>query len=494
MWRFRTLLKRDRKDKEIGDYFVMETAKFPSERWDLQAKAPLADTDLEPLEAEEAAKLLCGGDSLIGKRIKGDLILGNPDLSFNYEITFSDGQKAIIPELPSIPDRIIRKPFKHKIDIDGCILEGRFCIAGLWFKDRVNIRDTRFCGKVDFQHSTFDREIRVCECCFESQANFNDTTYFGSVSFDKSEFVERVQFYHTEYCVGASYSESHFRSNCNFACSRFRSPDAISKCLDLSGVECEESAFFSGGKFEGLIDFSDAQFRGRAEFSDAEFRYVRFMRAKFTWLGLVWEQIIGEKILFGTVIMPGSKLPKTITNDEIDKLFKRRKDAPLPEKHRQYDILKNLFQRQGDYVSADGCFYEWKQIERRDSPLGWKPQNWIVKAFHYMNWASCGYGVMPIRTLVFASFNILLFALVYSAIDPTFVSIFRSNLPALHVFLEGVGMFVQNLEFSFLAFMNFTAVDAMTTALAHTLFVVERLLGWFTLLLFVTTYTRIMLR
>jgi hypothetical protein len=203
---------------------------------------------------------------------------------------------------------------------------------------------------------------------------------------------------------------------------------------------------------------------------------------------------MGEKILFGTVVMPGSELPKAITGDEIDKLFKHRLDAPLPEKHRQYDILKTLFQRQGDYVSADGCFYEWKQIERRDSPLGWKPQNWIVKAFHYMNWASCGYGVMPIRTLIFASASILLFALLYSVIDPAFISVLRAALPSLHVFVESGRMFVQNLEFSFLAFMNFTSVDPMATTLSHTLFVVERFLGWFTLLLFVTTYTRIMLR
>jgi len=169
-------------------------------------------------------------------------------------------------------------------------------------------------------------------------------------------------------------------------------------------------------------------------------------------------------------------------------------DAPLPEKHRQYDILKAVFQRQGDYVSADGCFYEWKQIERRHSPLGWQPQNWVTKAFHYMNWLSCGYGVMPMRTLLFASFSIILFALAYLVVDLTAGLMFESQQPALSYSLRLSATFLKNLEFSFLAFMNFTAADVTVSPLAHALFVGERLLGWFTLLLFVTTYTRIMLR
>ncbi|MFQ5571711.1 MAG: pentapeptide repeat-containing protein, partial [Rhodothermales bacterium] len=443
--------------------------------------------------AEEAADTLRNGLPLVNKKIKGDLILGGEDLTSPFEFDLQDGRKIALAGLPG-QRQFAREDFRAGIEVQGCVFDGRVVLAGLGLKKDVDVVGTRFCADVDLQHSVFDQSVAFYGCSFEGKANFSDAMFWGTVHFDRTSFSAPADFFHTMFQKGAGFSRVVFHAYCSFSQSRFASSMILTPCLDFSRVVCHEAAYFLGARFDGVADFSGTQFRRLADFSDAVFRYVKLSKTQFGWMELTWEQIGRTRLLFGPIVLSGVDVTReTLTDKEFEQYFRRRADAPLPEKHRQYDILKGIFLKQGDFVSADACFYDWKQIERTESTLGWNPEHWFAKAFHYLNWASCGYGVKPIRTLFFATILILLFGLAYTVLDPsvapTFSALFsHGSVDAFFSALPG------NVERSFMAFMNFTSEDAGLGPTAHKLFLVEQLLGWFTLLLFVATYTRILLR
>lgn len=455
---------------------------------------PNMDEPLDTITAEEVITKLDRGETVVRKRIIGDLILGQNDLQNIFEFDDGGGKKVIIDGLPSPPSFVCRL-IEKEIKIEGCIVMGHLNLAGLWLKKKLIIKGTRFCSTVDLQHSIFDKGVFFGGNYLEKKSNFNDTTHLEDSVFFRTTFKGPAEFYNTEFLEGLTLTRIIFDDVCNFSHSNFHSTNIIIPCLGFEDVLCKDVAYFVSSKFEGIADFSNSQFLRNAEFTDATFRFVKFIHTKIDYLGLKWEQIENHKILFGEILFSKvSSLDPVITTKTLNKYFLSRDDATLPEKHRQYDILKAIFIKQGDHVSADGCFYEWKQVERKQSPLNLNPESWIVKLFHYLNWLSCGYGVKPLRTLLFSAIIIFIFAAIYTFLDPTVNLSF-----GLHRFLffgwhSLIAQFVHYLEFSFTTFMNIGSEITFSNRAGHSLFLIERLLGWFTLLLFVTTYTRIMLR
>jgi uncharacterized protein YjbI with pentapeptide repeats len=452
----------------------------------LHAPDPPGQNDsLQNITAEQAMAMISAGDPLIGLRVKGDVNLGQQNLEYPVEAEL-EGQKVVIAGLPGPPpfSRIALTP---DIDIRGCFFEGHVALAGLHFKGTFGATSTAFHGGLNAQHSVFDRGANFFRSSFEGKCVFSDVTFWDTVYFAHASFL-KADFFNVLFQKEGNFSEALFHDVCNFSMSRFMMSQPY-VCLDFHLSKFREATYFKDAVMDGIADFSGANFREQADFLRAAFRTVNFTNAKFGRLDLKWEQIEGGRLMFGEIVLPAFEKKPVIHEQEWTKLLKERKDADLPDKHRQYDILKAIFISQGDHVSADDCFYEWKQVERRQTQLGWNPENWMVKAFHFLNWLSCGYGVKPIRTVLFALALVLLFALAYTILDPSFVLAGGASGTThdLHLALK-------NLDFSASVFMNFDADASGLVRTARLFFVTERLLGWLTLLLFVTTYTRLMLR
>jgi len=456
---------------------------------------PSAESALDVISNVEAERLLRLGQPLQRKQIQGDLIIGQPDLQDPFEFDLDRGRKVVLAELPRPIFR--RIPSAFNIEIVGCLFEGNVILAGLWLQGRVHISSTTFLSALSCRLSQFDGSVVFHHCRFDEKVTFTDAVFKGDAHFDSSHFNSYADFYHSTYENSASFRNAVFRAQSNFSQSVFKSPHIFEPSVDFRACICHEAAFFAGVRFQKIADFRDTQFRRQADFTGATFDFVNFTNTEFLRLDIKWEQIAGEKLLFGDVVLQGidPRRPE-IDPAEFDELFARRVQPPLHEKHRQYDVLKAIFIKQGDYVSTDGSFYEWKQVERRETSLGWNPENWIVKAFHYVNWLSCGYGVKPIRTMVFALTVILVFATAYTGLD-----LLAHNHANTKVFMLLVQQsskvasdLQRNVDFSFRAFMNFGPIEDTRATLGHVLLLAERLLGWLTIFLFVTTYTRMMLR
>lgn len=483
-------LRKKKKGQQVRVQHVLGDELFD------ESPPPSNENALDALSSDEAEHLLRLGQPLRQKRIDGDIVIGQEDLKNPFEFDLAGGRKAVLAGLPRPTFR--RIPAKYRIEIEGCFITGKVIFAGLWLQDSVSISTTTFQSEVDFHFSQFDQAAVFHRCRFQARAKFADAVFKGRAHFDSTRFDDLTDFYHATFHDGVSFGNAIFQSQSNFSQSTFESHHLLQPCLDFRNCICHEAAFFAGTKCLAIADFSGAQFRRRADFLDTTFRYINLTNTEFQWLDLKWEQIANDKLLFGDVVLEGVDLSQpSIQNREFDELFKRREDAPLNDKHRQYDILKAIFEKQGDPTSADGCFYEWKQVERRKSPLGWNPEDWIVKGFHYLNWLSCGYGVKPIRALLFSLVLIVMFAVAYAAIDTSTgvhwnhaggVSLLMKNPADLSTAL------MENLGFSFRSFMNFGPIGDKRAWAVQALSLVESLLGWLTLFLFIITYTRFMLR
>ncbi len=466
---------------EIQTFFIPE----------IKEKPPQPDDGLlEKISPEEAIIILSRNIPLVNKIITGDIVLGRQDIENPFELDTEDGRKVQIEGLPGHQD-FARLPHQTRIEVKKCIFEGKVILAGMEFKQEVRFLSTRFCAEVDLQFAIFNQSLTCYGCCFQGRVSFSDSTFWDDAHFDRTHFMGPADFFNTSFQKGGSFTYAVFHDYCTYTSSKFNSSMFLYPCLDFSNAICHEAAYFMDARFDGIADFGGAQFRRKVDFTNAAFKYITLKQAQFGWLEIKWEQIGHRRLLFGTVTVQGVDVSKKhISEEEFNNSFLQRSDTLLSEKHRQYDILKGIFLKQGDFVSADQCFYDWKQMERKESLLGWNPESWIVKVFHYLNWLSCGYGVKPIRTFFFASILILLFGIVYTIMDPSFN-------PAFHLILQNnifLNSFLGNLEYSFLVFMNFTSTISQVGSIQHLLYLIERILGWITLLLFVTTYTRIMLR
>jgi len=458
---------------------------------EIKDKPPQINSNsLEDISANEAINIIKQNLPLENKRIIGDLIMGRQDLENPYEIDTENGQKIQMAGLPGMKD-FERWPFQNKIEVKKCVFEAKVVLSGMDFKKVVKFISTRFCSDIDFQLSIFNESLTIYGCSLEGSTIFSDSVFWDSVQFNRNTFNGPSDFYNTSFQKGASFAYSVFNAHCTFTNSYFKSTMLVFPCLAFTNAICYADCYFMDTRFDGIADFGGAQFRRKVDFTNASFKYINLKQVQFNWLELKWEQVGRKKLIFGSLTLKGINVEKEyLTEEEFNHLFQNRVDVDLSEKHRQYDILKGIFLKQGDFESTDKCYYDWKQIERKESDINLNPETWIVKIFHYLNWFSCGYGVKPIRTLLFASVLIFFFGLIYTILNSSFTLdlslISRDNIL--------VNSFLDNIEYSFLVFMNFTSDVSMLGPSLKLLFLIERILGWITLLLFVTTYTRIMLR
>jgi len=452
----------------------------------VESDLPEEHDELETLSADQAMFILRSEKQLYCKRVRGDVILAPSDMEPPTDITLTDGNKATPFQITSA-HHSSKNNIDHSIDIRGCIFEDKFILSGSWFEKPLTIASTRFIQHVDISKSVFMKALVFYNAHFQSSTFWGDSLFFGSAAYARSAFHGTADFYNNVYKEGVNFSNAIFDKGFNLGHCSFDSKLIFYPCLNFSGVLSLGAALFPNASFNGIANFTNARFHDRTVFDGAEIAYICFRGAQFSIINLSWEQICGGKLLFGDVNLNIDELPSSLTTFAAEKIFHDcRIDYSIVEKQRQYDILKRLFEKQGDYVSADGCFYEWKQTERRQTPLGLNPFNWIKKVFHYMNWLICGYGVLPIRALLFSIIIIVLFGLGYSLDD-----IMINHLEDVN---EVTMILMVNLKYSLLSFMNFASEIHLTSRVDSTLSVIERLLGGFTLLLFVTTYTRIMLR
>jgi uncharacterized protein YjbI with pentapeptide repeats len=264
--------------------------------------------------------------------------------------------------------------------------------------------------------------------------------------------------------------------------------------VDFDGTTFTKAANFSGTYFQGEAGFSDAQFQGEANFSRAHFAVdANFSRAKFNDADFgrarfeKYFHLANAKVytlnISDAVFSEESRIHlKDFNYNRISVRWNSIKDH-IPFNGSVYLTLTRNFRNQEQFEDQDDCYYQYRKEKQARSHKN------FPKLFDCLAWISCGYGVRPSHTILMSVAIILLFAGIFwsgNALQPD-VSLAHGQVKA-SVSLNDAFYF-SSMEFLGKSPMNLSIIEGY-----EVLTVVETLLGWLLMALFLVTLSRVMLR
>lgn len=263
----------------------------------------------------------------------------------------------------------------------------------------INFAETIFAEAVDFNGSIFDTDVDFGNSQYRKGVSFNKSQFDGDVSFHRSQFSGNASFSKSRFNKEVFFRKSQFIGNLSFNRSRFKG-DAYFRESEFDGnayyrkSQFNQDADFSQSKFNGSIaDFELAQFVGDAFFDDASFKEeLSLSRTKYEKLYIRWKSVTKSKYQW-----------KFLEN------CRRTCSLAYEKDHGEaaYLLLIENFKKLGFFEDADNCYYHYRNERRRDLPRSYKPADWVLMVFY-------GYGVRPIRPLIWAMIFFLAFGFLYA--------------------------------------------------------------------------------
>jgi len=302
-----------------------------------------------------------------------------------------------------------------------------------------------FSGDTNFRNAEFNKTT-FTEAIFNSNtdfinANFNSNTDFTDVDFNKNAKFNNVVF------IGeADFSDSTFNDYADFYNVTFDSNVKMNGCK------------FGVSKLGDGANFMDADFNGNADFERAKFGDVDFSRTDFN------KNVDFHIIDFQKMVIAWNYLEDGLTCDGLVyiKLIKNFRDREL-------------------FDDADKAYYQYRKESRKD-------ENWLSWGLSLIMDITCGYGVKPFKALIVGGLTILVFTLIY----------WRKN--GISRLKENGGDEDQNvsrwdaLYFSVVTFTTVGYGDWYPKDRYRKFVMIEGLLGWLILALFLVTLANVMIR
>lgn len=253
----------------------------------------------------------------------------------------------------------------------------------------------------------------------------------------------------------ASFASSRFSQEASFLLSRFDAA-AYFGSVDFSG-----DAVFGLAEFEGLAQLEGSRFGGGLNLVGAQLHNIKLENATFA---------------------EDSRI------DLRDAEFFRL-EAPWKtlSGHLQYDgpayiaLVKNYRELEW-FDDANDCYFQYRRTTQDKEPLGW------TKIADVAAWISCGYGVRPAYTVLLSIAAIVFFALLFVFGR----GIARADEKAISD--RGNAGLEESLYFSAMVFIAQAPVDFVPLGRYRYAVIIEGLLGWLLLALFLVSLSNIMIR
>ena len=378
------------------------------------------------------------------------------------------------------------------------------------FVDAVFVRPAIFDGaeflnNVSFEESQFQKDASFNSVRFQGDADINYTNFLYYTYFTGALFMKNALFSDVKFQGTSDFSSANFTKGANFFGSQF-GVTSFDNC-NFGGP-----AMFGLTRFSGLSSFGDALFSEEANFNLASFSgAVSFSKAHFKDLalfGLVkFEDIVSyESAVFdgelnlksariSTMLLEGPVFEKNSKINLKDADFKRLK-AHWDEikDHVVYDpgvylALIDNYRVLGWHSDEDDCYYEYRRLDQAEKGFG------LSKAIDVLAWLSCGYGVRPGYTVCLGGIaTILVFALIFWKGDGIRRSAKPLQGPVEKDSVPERAIFRNALFFSTCIFLSQGPIDFLPTGKHRYYVIVEGILGWLLLALFLVTLGRIMIR
>ncbi|MCO5381940.1 MAG: ion channel [Methanosarcina barkeri] len=316
--------------------------------------------------------------------------------------------------------------------------------------------------------STFGDFASFSGSTFGDSADFWDSTFGDFASFSYSVFGDSANFCDSAFGDSASFSEAAFGDSASFRGSTFG-----------------YFAYFTKANFSNTSSFEWGKFAGTVHFSGTQFKEVTLNGTDFEEMRVSWDA------LEDSLVFDGQTYVKLIQN------------------------FRNLEQ----FEEADAAYYQYRKIcqaEKSWIPFSKEGSKWndIMMCF------ICGYGVKPFRAFYLGGLIILLFSFIYrgspttswhngeetdSAQKPAIKTLI-SLIPKIDWPNPGISRLSDNKDsaqkvtfwdsfyFSMVTFSTIGYGDWYPKDNFRKWVMLEGLLGWITLGLFLVTLTNVMMR
>jgi hypothetical protein len=307
-----------------------------------------------------------------------------------------------------------------------------------------------FQGVFDCSATNFSRNVNFFQSRFEDAASFSDSAFGGRAQFGLVKFDGLSSFESTTFSDEAVFNLARFGDVAYFYGARFM-----------------DKAFFGLTKFEDTASFQSASFEDDLILKGAQI-----------------STMILDKASYG-------KDTRVVLNDTN---FARLK-APWNEieDHVVYDpgaylALINNYHGLGWATDEDNCYYSYRKLDQNHKDLSWS------KIIDYLAWLSCGYGVKPSYAVAWSLLTIIIFAMIFWIGD----GIRRSSKP-----LQGPAetdpvperaTFRNALFFSTMIFLSQGPIDFLPVGRHRYAVIIEGIIGWLMLALFLVTLGKVMIR
>ena len=266
---------------------------------------------------------------------------------------------------------------RQTIEYNHALIIGNLDQLPKVISSEIHITDTIIEGNVDLHDSIFEKNVYFTYTRFDGYANFSHSNFSDLVDFSNSSFFKEALFDNSKFKSGTVFYHCWFNKEAYFSYSQ------MEWIAQFDEVTFNDIAYFIGTEFKGDTYFTDSEFTGNAIFWGSHFsKQLYFTRVKFSYIELQWSNI-------NTLIC---------------------EDAST-----YLELIKN-FKDKGQFDDADNCYYQYRSWSQNQ-------KNWgFSKLLDLIAWLSCGYGVRPSYTLAMSSAIIFIFCVLFWLFDGFFIS------------------------------------------------------------------------
>jgi len=335
------------------------------------------------------------------------------------------------------------------------IVESNIIIQDSFFEEDVDFSNTEFRKDIDFSRTTFLGEIDFKSANFSRYADFGSANFAGYANFRSANFAGYADFRSADFAGYADFGSADFAGTANFGSADFAG------YADFVSADFAGTANFGSADFAGTANFGSADFAGYATFYSTEFNKVSFTWATFTNVSLVESDFNRMKVEWSSL------------RDTLD--F----DGPTYIK-----LIKN-FREMEQFEDADAAYYQYRRLSQADKKWSFSKLMDVVAG------VSCGYGVKPGYPLIWGFGLIMLFTLVYW-LGKGIKRLKENDGDKNRV--SRWAAFYNAFYFSVVTFTTVGYGDWYPEDKYRIVVMIEGVLGWLLLALFIVTLANVMIR
>jgi len=398
--------------------------------------------------------------------------------------------------------------FEGPLDLHGSTFQENVSFVRARFLGDSNFENTHFLGQADFRVSRFDGlvsftmadflgDVSFANAQFNEEAIYTLANFRKDVEFDFVLFSKLASFSSAEFFGGVSFANAMLAGQSNFGYVLFRG-DAI-----FAATNFGNNVIFRSSQFMDDVTFGLANFGGFADFAGTTFDEAAFFGvAKFADNGYFVDAVFNKDLILEGARIYSMQLDNATFGDTARINLK---DADFDRFVVRWSILKDRLIFNGAayqalvrnyknlewFDDADECYYQYRRITQDQEPWGW------IKFLDIIAWLSCGYGVRVSYSVFWCIFTILFFGAVFwigngmkrfefTGLEVPFVAerVMDQRVSLIDAFYFSTAMFTTSQA----------PVNTYPVGFYKHLAMIEGILGWFFLGLFVVVLSGVLIR